>query len=362
MRPHLMRDDLAGFESLFDGLLAWLPRLHDAQSGGFYYALSSRTQPQFAPDIESTCMALRIIKQYDLLESLPASVHAGLVRFLQARQDPDSGFFFDPHNEMRTIERMRGRALSSALDALENLGVRALHPLPGTGATEDTYLHHLQSVASFEAWLDERPWDNSWMAQDNIQAQSSLIKLLPEERQDELVDAALAHVLRRQDLKTGYAGGGAPYVRLSGAFKLALFCRAFDRPVPYAERIYESTLACLREETCEDACWLRNPLELIEVLQPQLGPLPQTELAEVVHISTRNARRFAQPDGGFSRSSDGASPSPNEVVLGLGLAEGDLNASVQLATIVRPTLYRFADVEVPRAGGPDAWAARFAQT
>ncbi|MET9105400.1 hypothetical protein [Streptomyces zhihengii] len=355
-------EHLAEFDSLFAGLLTWLPRLYDPETGGFYYALSSRTTPRFEPDIESTCMAIRILAQFDLLESLPPSVRDHLIRFLQGRQDTATGFFLDGHNEMGTIERMRGRALSAATDALKMLESRPLHPLPGSAGAGSDHLKHLMSPRAFEVWLEGRPWENSWLAQDNIQAQGALIKLLPPEQQAERVGQALRFVTERQDPVTGFAGGGSPYVRLSGAFKLALFCRAFDRAVPRAENIYAATMECLRTEFCEDACWLRNPLELIEVLRPQLGPRPQAELDEVVRISARNARHFSQPDGGFSRKPGSSSPAPNDVPLGLGLAEGDLNASVQLAVIARPTLYRFANIGAPQLPGSDECRRAFARS
>lgn len=55
-----IRQLLADMDSLFDGFFAWLGRQHDAESGGFYYAASSRELSVSRPDIESTAQALGI--------------------------------------------------------------------------------------------------------------------------------------------------------------------------------------------------------------------------------------------------------------------------------------------------------------
>ncbi len=347
-------DKLTELEVLFTDFLAWIPRTFDQQRGGFYYALSSVGEPRFEADIESTCAAMAAIDAMGLLPCVSQGMRGSIVNYLQTRQDPDTGYFFDPQNGMRNVERLRGRALNVSLKTLAMLGAAPLHPLPGTDNGDHT-LAHLRSEAAFAEWLDHRPWDNSWLAQDNIQAQTSLISLLPEDEREARVSQAVDYVHNRQDPETGYAGSGSPYVLLSGAFKLALFCRDFARPVPLAEKIYASALDCIRAEDCLDACWLRNPIELVEVLAPHIGGVPQDDLAEIVSISTANASRFLEPDGGFSRKIGRSTASPNEVLLGLGLAEGDWNASTQLAARVRPALYRLASQVQPALPGHEAF-------
>ena len=347
-------ENLAFLEVLFDDFLSWIPRTFDQERGGFYYALSSVTEPEFEADIESTCAAVAAIDELGLLPSVTDAVGGRIASFLQERQDPATGYFFDRQNEMRTVERLRGRALNVSLKTLALLGARPLHELPGKDEGDQT-LEHLRSEAAFAAWLEARPWDNSWLAQDNIQAQTSLIRILPRDQQEARVTQAITYVRSRQHAETGYAGGGAPFVLMSGAFKLALFCRDFGRPVPLAEKIYASTLDCIREEECLDACWLRNPIELVEVVAPQIGGVPEGDLADIIRISVGNASRFLEPDGGFSRKIGRSSASPNEVQLGRGLAEGDWNASTQLAARVRPALYRLAAREQSALPGTDGF-------
>lgn len=350
-------DDLAEFDRMFARVLEWLPRLWDRERGGFYYALSSTTRSEFEADIESTAFAVNIIRGAGLLTELPGTVRSGIVAYFHERQDPESGYFLDRHNEMREIERLRGRALDMATTALTILGATPRYPLPS--ASGSPYTRHVESVASFEAWLANRPWDDSWLAQDNIQAQASLLMLLPADLREILVDSALCEVQSRQDPATGFAGDGVPYNRLSGAFKLALFCRQVGRPLPLAHEIYNASFAVIRTEECTDACWLRNPVELIDVLGEQMGGIPETDLAELVRVTTENSARFLRPDGGFSRHVGRSVPAPNDVRLGLGLDEGDLNATHQFVKTVRPTLYRLAGVEAPPLPRPAAWPDLF---
>ncbi|WP_313554548.1 hypothetical protein [Miniimonas arenae] len=347
--------DLAELEELYARVATWVAGLRDRESGGFFYSRSAASTPGFAPDIESTAMAVRVLAAVGPLAELPEEVTRGVVAFLRARQDPATGYFLDADPAMRQQERLRGRALQMATATLARLGSAPAHPLPAVG-TADTA--HLASPDAFAAWLDARDWTSSWHAQDNLQAQASLIALLPPKDRDALVEVAIDDVAARQDPGTGFAGDGVPYNRLSGSFKFALFCRAFGREVPRAAEIRAAAFEVIRTEDCLDACWLRNPVELLDVVGTQLGGLTEDERRELTAISTANARRFARTDGGFSRHVDASSPSPNGVRLGLGLAEGDMNATVQLVDIVRPTLYRLNGLEAPPLGPlpADAWS------
>ena len=45
----------------------WLAGLYDRESGGFYYAESSRDNPQFEPDIESLVQAILLLDRMGLI-------------------------------------------------------------------------------------------------------------------------------------------------------------------------------------------------------------------------------------------------------------------------------------------------------
>ena len=168
----------------------------------------------------------------------------GFIHFYQCRQDSATGFFFDPHTRMRSVQRLRGRALDFSNAVLRQLEAAPLYPLPGQrqkpSAKAKDYLSYLESPENFQTWLEERPWDFSWGALDHICSQMGILKSLPEDRQQPLIDVLLPYLENRQNPETGLWGDGDPYVELSGAFMAAYIYKALDLPVPHADLIYQS--------------------------------------------------------------------------------------------------------------------------
>ena len=84
-------------------VIDWLAGLYDKESGGFYYAESSRDNPEFEPDIESLVQAILLLDRMGLITRdenrkfiTPASFKDTSLRFLNERQEPDDGYFYDP--------------------------------------------------------------------------------------------------------------------------------------------------------------------------------------------------------------------------------------------------------------------------
>ncbi|MCL6589018.1 MAG: hypothetical protein K6U80_03610 [Firmicutes bacterium] len=336
-------DVLKAFDPLFWNFYPWLAGQYDPNYGGFYYAASSKPRahggeaPEFQPDIESTGQAVHILGNSNLLQQMPGEMRRRLISFFQKRQTPE-GYFYDPHNNMRTIERMVGRALMYSSTSLEMLGAQPLYPLPGSKENRATLPEHLKSLTALEKWVGERPWHNAWMACDNIQASSVYLRAMPPDEAGKYARFICNYLLEHQDPQTGLWGEGRPYVKISGAFKLALFYRDIGEPIPKAELIYYSLLETLRHDISEDMCWTRNPIDLLLVLRKQLGPYPEADLLEILTITYQNLKQYLKPDGGFSRHVDRSLPIPNNVLLGKGLAEGDMNASTQ-ALRIRKSAY-----------------------
>lgn len=335
-------EKLEQFDHLYKGFYTWLAGQYDPEYGGFYYARSSKGDPRFQPDIESTAQAINILEASDLLKTMPETMRHKLIVFFQSRQVPE-GYFFDPHNNMRKVDRMVGRAVNYSSNCLRRLGAKPIYPLPGTKGMA-TLPDYLKSVDGFRKWLDERPWDYAWMAGDNIQAAGIFIRQLPEGERTVLLNLVWDYLETHQDPVTGMWGGGRPYIRLSGAFKLALFYDMFHKEIPRADRIYQSVLKTLREDVSEDMCWTRNPMDLLRVLHYQLGSYPEKDLTEVIEITYRNLKQYLKPDGGFSRHPDRSLETPNNVQLGKGLVEGDMNAGTQ-AVRIRSLCYSLAGVQ-----------------
>jgi hypothetical protein len=334
---------LKSFDPLFQNFYPWLAGQYDPSYGGFYYAASSKPCapggefPEFQPDIESTGQAVQILYNSNLVQQMPEEMRRQLVSFFQKRQTPE-GYFYDPHNNMRTIERMIGRAVMYSSTALELLGARPVYPLPGSIENSTTLPEHLKSLAALKKWIDERPWHNAWMACDNIQANDGYLRAMPPVEAEKYVEFICNYIQEHQDPHTGLWGEGRPYIKISGAFKLAMFYGSIHKPMPNAELIYQSLLDGLRHDISEDICWTRNPIDLLLVLRKQLGTYPEDDLLEIFTITCQNLKQYLKPDGGFSRHVDCSLEIPNNVPLGKGLVEGDMNASTQ-ALRIRKTAY-----------------------
>jgi len=339
---------LSRIDALYDSYFVWLADMYDPETGGFWYAASSKEHPdRFAPDIESTAQAFSIMRRTGLLETMPPEMKDGLIRFFRARQEPN-GFFFDAHTDMRNVKRLRDRALSYSRGVLRTLGADPVYEYPGAEhAADSEYLAYLSSPDAFRAWLDERPWDYAWMGVDHIWSQMSVLNNLPPERKDPLIKLMFDYLESRQDPDTGLWGGGEPYVRISGAFKGTMIYRSLKRPVPLADKIYTSTLRCMRTETAEDFCWVRNPVDMMAMMKNGgIVTVPDSDLEEFVRISVDNMAMFVRPDGGFSRERTHSLAAPNEVDLGMGEVEGDMNAGTQAITI-RDGIYRLLGRKAP---------------
>jgi hypothetical protein len=327
-----IKDNLENIDLLFKDFYTWLAGQYDIETGGFYYANSSKTSDEFKPDIESTAQATSIIANSHMENFIPNWMRKNVIKFFQERQDPKTGFFYDPQNDMRNVDRMVARAAGYSVNWLHILGAKPLYPVPGTNGL-DSLPEHLKTPEKLVKWMEERPWDYSWMACDNISATSVYIYHLPQKEQKEYLDIIFNFLEKKQDPETGMWGDGRPYIKISGAFKLALFYNSFQKQMPRINTIYKTLLKTLREDISEDMCWTRNPIDLLLSLKPYLGEVPIEDISEIIEITYNNLKKYLKPDGGFSRHVDVSLDMPNNVILGKGLAEGDMNAGTQALRI-----------------------------
>lgn len=333
--------DFGKLNSLYKDFIPWLCGQYDGSSGGFYYAASSRTDESFQPDIESTAQAISILEMTGLLDRIPGETREKMISFFRSRQN-EKGYFLDPHNEMKSVDRMVARAISYSVNSLARLGSAPLHPLPG--GDREALPEHMRSLENFDSWLENRPWGNAWMACDNISAAAVYIRNMPSLESERFLGHLLPWLENRQNKETGMWGEGQPYIRLSGAFKLSLFYRNLNMPMPLADRIFDFLLETLRTDHAEDFCWVRNPIDLLSVLLEMI-PQPSREIMEEIFaITLDNLAVFLKEDGGFSRNRDHSLAMPNNQVLGKGLAEGDMNAGTQ-AIRIRMLLNRMENRE-----------------
>jgi hypothetical protein len=316
--------------NLFTHFIPWLSSQFDRDTGGFYYASSSIDPGEFKPDLESSAQAVSILEMTGLLAKVPVRTKDKMISFFQKRQT-EKGYFLDPHNEMHTIDRMVARAISYSVNSLSRLGSTPLYAPPGSNGGE--LPGHMQSLSNFQQWLEERPWDNAWMACDNISAAIVYLRSMADDQSQLFLDYLLPWLEMKQDGDTGMWGDGRPFIKLSGAFKLCLFYRKMNLPMPKADRIFDYLLETLKTDIAEDFCWVRNPVDLLSVLLEQI-PQPEKAILDQIYKTTlENMSVFLKNDGGFSRGRENSLAMPNNQILGKGLAEGDMNAGTQAIRI-----------------------------
>lgn len=418
--PASVDDGLAELEKMFSGFLPWLARVYDPVSGGFYESVGlreGREDRAYGPDIQSTHFAISMLSQSGALKSQPTNVRDGFVDYFLSRQDPQTGYFVDPdYPEMKDDPRTLGRALSFSRVELRRFGVAPRYPLPGTKAVEPPPASpdfgdssrppeqavmikagqmkmasvplfslfsiltkgaaipnasspngvsgspvpaHLATVEAFRVWLDKRPWHFSWTAIDEIQSQATLILLQEPTLRDALIDEALRSIVSRTEPETGLVrNGGEDIVRISGGFKLVLFCDAVKRPVPFADQLWDSVLGWFRSDPETDhMCFIRNAVDMLDGLIPITGhKLTQEELLQVIHTALVEMDRFRCADGAFSLRAGQYYISPNDLYLrhrriARAGPQSDVNGTM-MAWRLREKLYRLAGRPVPLPAAP----------
>jgi hypothetical protein len=376
---------LDGLDALYADMLPWVAQLHDPASGGFYETMGlklGREERPYAPDIQSTHFAVNLFRDCGLLETMPPRVREGLVDYFESRRLAD-GHFADPdYPEMRENARIMGRALMFARISLRSLQTgsqgeavsgTASKTEPGDGKTGKTASKdkpaptpaHIASKKAFREWLDARPWGDAWTALDHVSSQANLIQSQPAELREVLTDEALRNVAARQDPRTGLIGGGGLIGRISGAFKLAMFCDMLKRPMPGADALWDTVLGWYRSGPKTDKIFLiRNPAELLTMLSRMTGRrLTAGELSLVLAVSCKELSRYRQADGGFSSFDGEYYIGPNDLYMKPRLPakagpQGDMNGTAS-AWVLRRSLYRLAGIPVPRLAVPADYWARF---
>ncbi|SER28768.1 hypothetical protein SAMN04487944_102240 [Gracilibacillus ureilyticus] len=346
-------ESLAQLDELYNGMFNWLGDQYDSVTGGFYYAKSSVNNDSFSPDIESTAQGLNILIRHQLKEKMPETVKQQMINFFQLKQDKETGYFYDEHPAMKKDEVMVHRAMAYSINSLKRLGADPLYALPVSLNVAPSYTESLEAYRGKWESIDLR---NSWRGCDLLASSTVYIRQMSPEKQADYVKACAEYLAEIQDIETGLWGEGSLYVRISGTFKLHTFYRSFQIPMPNQDKIYQSILYCLRNEEAVDMCYIRNPIDLLSYLALEV---PDEELKEITEITIRNMARLKREDGGFSRELEHSPQAPNvaqvkgdefypdmpaPVPLGLGLYEGDMNATTQ-ATLIRKQLYHLLEYE-----------------
>ncbi|MGI6081716.1 MAG: hypothetical protein ACOYEP_02455 [Limnochordia bacterium] len=378
---------LQDLNSIFDkDVLMWVASMYDPESGGFYYARSAVGRDGFAADIESTSQALSFLKSMGIFNSMPEHIRQGFITFFQSRQDPETGYFYDPQFGSKVSNSKRSRNLSQAVGRLRDLNAEPLYPLPyskerevaqagfpsllgplflsgqsgiGVGGAADTSAaqsvkiptlpEYLTSAEALRRWLESFDWENRpWNAGHNASSARTEIT------QVGLLDVVYEFIEEIQNPDTGLWGKGRTLEEVSGAMKLSGYYSS-GRAYPRAKKMVESTIYAIKNHRPTAIVHIRNPVDLITtaVIRGSVGYDPEIEamLRDNMPLMIRWAKecllRFKQPDKAFSYSESGSSRTSQGAVVSLGLAEADMNGTMAGAHATINYLYQMLGLSRP---------------
>ena len=343
---------LSEIDAEFDkATLDWLISMYDGESGGFYYAVSSRDNEQFEPDIESTVQANSTLKDLGLVATdgdgkwiYPDWYKQGILDFLRSRQDPDDGYFYDPvYKQIAGKEKLERNTAFAVSLITGTFYEKPLYPTPmerilakkekgekvsGGGkngaADQDIY----DSPESFVNWLNDlKGRMSSYCWGSYVASGYGMIKAAGLE--GTLVD----WLIENQNTEDGTWASKFDMEAVNGVLKL---CGAFNpgtKPYPnmdkYLTKVVEFTKTF--EPVTAAANW--NPLGSLRQILQNNPDLPDDlkrkvddGIVDMLSNTLVQLRKFRQPDHGFGYLQCGSSRTSNAVVVSLGLPEGDVNA------------------------------------
>ena len=331
--------------------LDWLISMYDGESGGFYYAVSSRDNDQFEPDIESVVQANSCMQTLGLVPKdeegkwlFPDWYKKGTLDFLRSRQDPDDGYFYDPvYKAIAGKEKLERNTGFASGFIKGDLYEKPLYPTPmerilakkekgekvsGSGkngaAEQDIY----DSPENFIKWLEQISskgssygW-GSWLASGY-----GMIKAAGLE--DTLVD----WLTEKQNKENGTWEKEFDMNAVNGVLKLCGFFNPSTKPYPNLEKYLSAVIDFTKTFEPITAAGNWNPLgSFRQILKnhPNLPDYLQKKVDEGISDMIDNTivqmRKFRQPDHGFGYLQCGSSEISNSVKVSLGLPEGDVNA------------------------------------
>lgn len=348
-------------------VIDWLAGLYDKESGGFYYAESSRDNEQFEPDIESLVQAILLLDRMGLITRdenrrfiAPDAFRDASLKFLDERQCEEDGYFYDPVYRETANMAKKDRNTSFASWIYSGFGAKTPYPLPAeriakaAEAKKESRSSALEkrfsSEESFIAWLEEisvpTRCSYSWgsdlaSASDYIIASGyrpTLVKWLKE----------------KQCPETGMWETVATPNGINGVLKLCgFFCKETE-PFPNADVFIKNAVEISKTFSPRSGSEAWNPLgAMVQIIRSlsevpkELEELIDNSIAEIISNISDKVEEFRMPDGGYGYLKSGSSHISNDVVVSLGAKEGDVNGMSLVALIYRDG-YALAGLKHPR--------------
>lgn len=359
--------ELEQLYSVYDErLYIWLATLWDPKIGGFYFSSSGRDCDAFLPDIESTVQALRFIQNSGLLShygkqfgtSIPAPMREALLSFAKGLQDPDDGFFYHPQWGKNIVTARRSRDLSWAMDLIGGFGDKPNYPTPidegelGAERLPD----YLRDVDKWRKYLEDFDLLNkSSFAGCVISAQAVQIRAAGKE----YVDLLCRWLEKEQNPENGLWEKEISYQSVDGMMKMLILYSHFGRPMPNADKAMKSAiLASLSDAPISHCPAFFNPVSAMSALLNNVSKHVSSDDAdamrrtvinhaeEIIRATREKVLTCQRRDGSFSYNPERGSKLSQKAPVGLGLEEGDVNASSMCSTGVTYNLCQALGIPV----------------
>jgi hypothetical protein len=342
--------ELEQLYSLYDErLYVWLATLWDPQIGGFYFSFSGRDCDAFLPDIESTAQAMGFVTKSgllsaygrDLKSAVPEPMKAALLKFSKSLQDKDDGFFYHPQWGKNVVTERRARDLSWATSLIEKLGDKPQYPTPldkgMNGESSENLPSYLKNVDEWRSYLREFDLaERSAYSGSVISAQAVQIRAAGEEYVRELI----SWLEENQNPENGLWEKKISYPAVDGMMKMAILYNHFDIPMKNVDKAMKSALiSALSDDPISCCTQFYNPIGAISGILENLRLTGAEDDADALRrIVIEHAEKLIKAtrekivtckrsDGSFSYDSQPRSRLSQKAPVGLGLEEGDINAS-----------------------------------
>lgn len=343
--------ELEQLYSIYDErLYVWLATLWDPQIGGFYFSSSGRDCDAFLPDIESTAQAMHFVQKSGLLsfygddfkDALPAAMRDALLNFTKGLQDKDDGFFYHPQWGKNVTTPRRARDLSWATNLIERLGGKPNFPTPLDGESNERLPHYLRNIDEWRRYLHSFDMTNrSPTVGSEISSQATQIVAAGQEYVDELC----AFLDEKQNSENGLWEDKITYGSVDGMMKMLILYNRFGKPLKNPDKALKSALfSALSDDTIKCCTQFYNPIGAISGIFENLKIVGRADDAEalrrkvvshaeeLVRVTREKVIKCKRGDGSFSYDLSPNSRFSQKAPVGLGLEEGDINASAMCST------------------------------
>ena len=235
----------------------WLAGLWDGEWGGFYYSNSARDNEGFYPDIESTGQAMNSLTSFGIVTPetpVPLGMQKKMISFMQAKQDPDDGYFYHAQWGKDITTSRRARDLGNAVGVITRFGAKPLYPTATEriaaltdeerSSGKSMIPDHLRSKEAFLEYLEGLDINglvkpgNSYPMGHRIGAQTA-----------EIIAAGLTDVcvdfLNSKQRPNGFWEDILDHGSSSGTMKISCAYVALNRPFPNIMNAFDSALEVL---------------------------------------------------------------------------------------------------------------------